>query len=595
MFRRFLSDRRGNYAMLTVFLMIPIVGGVALAIDYTQASRHRNITLNALDAAGMATALHILKGASDEEAKQYAKEFFEANLGPIDPAMTKLHVVLPENNAGGSTLKLSATLNYDPIFYPAFQAMRGASGEETAMTISASSEVRLKNTVEVALVLDNSGSMAYTGSGSGKKRIDLLKEAAKQLVETMAGQAGQVKQVVKPVQFGIVPFAASVNVGPENANASWMDTDGLSPVHHENFNWDTMEARNPNKRVELVRGVHRKVGKGWKEEEGDKVTRLTLYDEIKDRTRGDVDAKWAGCVEMRPYPHGLSDEPASWTRPETLFVPMFAPDETDQPDGRRRAPNDWWADQPAGIDPNDARARQEYMPKYFNAVGNPSIRSGEGPNYSCTTRPITPLTDVTSAAGMKKIKDSIDAMRADGATNVPEGMAWGWRVVSGRAPFTEGRDDAERGNDKIVIVLTDGANTYYTPESLGRHDNAGNKSTYSNYGYAKNGRIFEGTTANWWDYSNDNYTEAMNQQFDKLCSNAKDESIIVITVALDLDARKRAERGQIEALERCASESRFRKDGNGKPAKLFWNATGGDLAEKFKEIADELSNLRFVS
>ena len=31
-----------------------------------------------------------------------------------------------------------------------------------------------------------------------------------------------------------------------------------------------------------------------------------------------------------------------------------------------------------------------------------------------------------------------------------------------------------------------------------------------------------------------------------------------------------------------------------KPAKLFWNATGGNLAEKFKEIADELSNLRIV-
>ena len=28
--------------------------------------------------------------------------------------------------------------------------------------------------------------------------------------------------------------------------------------------------------------------------------------------------------------------------------------------------------------------------------------------------------------------------------------------------------------------------------------------------------------------------------------------------------------------------------------KLYWNATGGNLSDKFKEIADELSNLRIV-
>jgi hypothetical protein len=32
----------------------------------------------------------------------------------------------------------------------------------------------------------------------------------------------------------------------------------------------------------------------------------------------------------------------------------------------------------------------------------------------------------------------------------------------------------------------------------------------------------------------------------------------------------------------------------GKPAKLYWNATGGSLSDDFKAIADELSNLRIV-
>jgi hypothetical protein len=53
----------------------------------------------------------------------------------------------------------------------------------------------------------------------------------------------------------------------------------------------------------------------------------------------------------------------------------------------------------------------------------------------------------------------------------------------------------------------------------------------------------------------------------------------------------------MDALKTCSSDSRFRKDPTdaSKPAKLFWNATGATLSDNFKEIANELSNLRVVS
>ena len=96
------------------------------------------------------------------------------------------------------------------------------------MDFQATSEIRLKNTLEVALVLDNSGSMSEIGTGSGKKRIELLKEASKELVDTLAGQAALMKQVGKPVQFALVPFSASVNVGhrhnARSAAAGWTRT-----------------------------------------------------------------------------------------------------------------------------------------------------------------------------------------------------------------------------------------------------------------------------------------------------------------------------------------------------------------------------------
>src|SRR5687767_2929998 len=118
MFRRFLKDIRGNYMLLTAISMVPIMGGLALAIDYTELTRQRAATMNALDAAGIATARRIAEGATDTQAKDYAKEFFHANLGPVNPANTTLTVVLPNNNFGGGTLKLTADLVYHPKFLP---------------------------------------------------------------------------------------------------------------------------------------------------------------------------------------------------------------------------------------------------------------------------------------------------------------------------------------------------------------------------------------------------------------------------------------------------------------------------------------------
>jgi hypothetical protein len=180
-------------------------------------------------------------------------------------------------------------------------------------------------------------------------------------------------------------------------------------------------------------------------------------------------------------------------------------------------------------------------------------------------------------------------------------MAWGWRALSSGAPFTTGRAETERGNSKVVIVLTDGANTYYTPGSLGFSDSAGNKSIYSNFGYAAKttpgyakSRIFQGTTVDTTDYSNANYTKAMNEPFNTLCNNVKAAGVTVITIALDLDDQKTAEKAQMDALKACASYSRFTKDDNGDAIKLFYNATGGSLLADFKKIADELSNLRII-
>jgi Flp pilus assembly protein TadG len=647
LFDRFLRDRGGNYAVMTAVALVPIFGGMALAVDYAEMNRQKQAVLNALDAAGIATARHIVSGVSDADVIAYAHDFFEANLGPVDPATTQLSVELPSNQVGGGTLKLSALLRYEPMFLPVFRKMfNGTDGRQTdTIDFTTRTAIRLKNTLEVALVLDNSGSMNQLGSGSGQRRMDLLKAAAKQLVDTLAQEANLIRQVEKPVQFSLVPFAASVNVGPENSGAAWMDSEGRSPVHHENFDWTTLVSA--DRTAVNIAGIWYKSGTGWGTEEGEILSRFSLYKDMKkvetrewvvtgqeyvctkyrsngtcrsgywketgyyEETLGPF-ASWQGCVEARPWPYNVNDTPAAIDNPATLFVPMFAPDEpgdrwataSDETPDSFGSANNWWND---GTEDSSGVKRLRYMEKYFEIRPyGASSPQGSGPNYSCTTRPILPLTDVTTEEGLATVKAAIEAMAPNGGTNVPEGIAWGWRTVSHGEPFTQGRPDHEKGNDKVVIVLTDGENTYYTPGSLGYSDPAGSKSIYSSYGYLQpgydggsTGRLFLGTSdsVGKFNYSNSNYTAALNEHMAALCTNAKAAGVIVMTVALDLDAGNAAQAAQIAALRQCASDSRFRKDATdpSKPAKLFWNATGSSLAKDFEEIADELSNLRIVS
>lgn len=667
MFKKFLRDTTGNYALTGAIALIPIMSAVGLGVDYTQLTNHKNNAANALEAAGLAVGRRVTEGADDEALKAYGKAFFEANLGPVDPANTVFKMYMPDTEEGAGNIKLVAEMTYKPMFMGMAAALVDQS--ITKVELDAVVKVKLKNTSEIALVLDNSGSMDNYGTGSSKKRMTLLKEAAKYLVGQLAEEAKMIKQINKPVQFSVVPFSASVNVGADKATASWMDTDGLSPVHHENFDWSTLagmqdeDGNNLNKAAQNVAGVWYKSGIGWGPEEGQKLTRFSLYDDIKVKTGtesvtttttvtipGHYESQqycvkykkngscktwgwqdvwvpahtetqtqtkqvpvletwtsWKGCVEARPHPYNNDDTVASTSNPATLFVPMFAPDEPDTWSGySNRSWTDTYSGSPSSYSAEDrARNMAKYIANYA-AQGSSEPGMGSRMHSHCTTTPITPLEDVTKTAGLNKINAAIDAMSPTGMTNVPEGIAWGWRSISHDAPFTEGRPKTDKGNDKVLIVLTDGANTYSDINNDSYYANL--QSQYGAYGYTGRGyngtsttRMFMGTSNNVgkYDYSGGNYSDAMNEHMADVCTKAKAEGITIFTVALDLAYNEATDSGSDKAaaqgLKACASQSRFRKDSNGTYKKLFYNSKGGDLLDVFKAIGEELSNLRVVS
>ncbi|MEZ5854156.1 MAG: VWA domain-containing protein [Hyphomicrobiaceae bacterium] len=169
---------------------------------------------------------------------------------------------------------------------------------------------------------------------------------------------------------------------------------------------------------------------------------------------------------------------------------------------------------------------------------------------------------------MSGSKSDIDAklatMVASGYTNIPQGLVWGWRVLSPEAPFTDGRPYVTAGNRKIIVLMTDGANTY--PDA-----NNHNKSRYGAQGYGALGRL--GT-----NYRSSGYVSEMNDKMLTVCANAKAQGIKIYTVAFRLDADPAAK----SLLESCATEA----------TTSFSAADGTALISVFERIGAELSKLR---
>jgi Flp pilus assembly protein TadG len=730
MLKKFLRNQEGNYAAIFAISMLPLFAGVGLSVDYSNISRLKYSLGDSTDAAGLAVSKLFVTGTKTEaELKEFGKKFFKANFDPNYVDDTVVEVFLPgepipgQASTNAKELTVRATLTYKTMFGPALAALSGSQTGAQAVVIQTAT-LKMRSLAEIALVLDNSGSMAYDkfGNTSGvalaDQRLTLLKKAAKELVTEMIEAGEQIEQVADPIKFSIVPFAASVNIGAANATQPWMDTRGVSPVHHEHLNWGLPSATNPT--------GFRTIGPdGAKlDASGNPLTRFSIYNALTFRSGGTESTtqcdvwnqgassstvstqcavrartgttavqatsnaaataiasgtynlawlrkqySWQGCVEARPGGNDVTDATPSASAPATLFVPMFAPDDynaarygtTNNTSNVYGGTNNWWPDYETDADyraggfwptyndsgmslhssasptsstwwTSTSRPRMTDVAKYFvnrpylSGQGSPTSTSGrlgqwqyyrgeQGPNQSCTTTPIKPLTGSESA-----IHAAIDAMQPSGNTNVPEGLAWGWRTISSKAPFTEGVTESRKDIDKVVIVLTDGANTYGDLSKANNGDVTGTESTYAAYGfsgYAGNGgtnglatlsnasniaRIFQNTTASKTTHDSTNFQKAMDEKMIKICDNIKGEKIMLMTVALDLNpdnvtgtTAKAAVQKAIDTLTACAGTSRVKKNAEGQPAKLFWNATSDTLDDTFKEISDELSNLRFTN
>jgi Flp pilus assembly protein TadG len=664
----FARDAGGNVALLFALSLVPLLIGVGVAVDYGRALIVHERMQEAADAAGLAIGSWV--GLSPDDMKTKAQQYFDANY----PASTLGTVGALSVSVDGSDIKVNVSGQVPTTFMQLANI--------TTVDVGASATIAVgMGTVEVALALDNSGSM----SGS---KISSLKTAAADLVDTLFASA-QNSSKPDPIKIAVVPFAASVNVGKQYKAANWMDTDGAGKYNaYETECYANGGTLNSSGVCSVSLNAPTVA-----------TNNFALFASLQDEDGDPVE--WAGCVEARPAPNDTNDDaPGGAT---TLFVPMFAPDEPDNwtcstsdcdyagssnskrvyngaPDGSQSY-NNYLPDAgtPASCAPefpsvssintstdvitsSASAAPNNGMPVEFQSTGslpgglssgttyyvvsksgktfkvstssggsavnikssgsgtiryalaaNWTCQSGDancfgtnmgkseesgfsginvgatattgafckygtptnkatistvkvsnydaGPNFLCTTKGVLPLSTDKST-----VKARINEMGAKGMTSINEGAAWGWRMLSPGAPFTEGRAYGAEENQKVLVLMTDGQNTN-TPNSKFL------KSQYGPFGYVARGQL--GTTST----NSSTLTTAMDARTLQTCTNMKAAGIVIYTVAFQIPGD---EAGALTLLQSCATDE----------DKYFAPNTESELLNAFNAIGKDISMLR---
>ncbi|KQT49522.1 hypothetical protein ASG47_04160 [Devosia sp. Leaf420] len=239
---------------------------------------------------------------------------------------------------------------------------------------------------------------------------------------------------------------------------------------------------------------------------------------------------------------------------------------------------------PTGL---STRELQERMCKYYAGVSGSTFSSG--PNADCVRTPIQELTTSPTS-----VQNTISAMQAEGGTNIHVGTAWGFRVLSPTAPFSEG-GVYDEATSKVMIIMTDGENTAY---NLTNYCNSAmrdlNGSCYNSaYGFPNNSRNADSNSTSGSNIerlgklgtSNADLVTAMNERTSQTCQNAKAAGITVYTIGLSTDKVDQSTPDVVRAMLRaCAST----------PEKAYFPTASNELQSVFSSIANELSALRLA-
>lgn len=202
-FARLARGRGGNVAITFALALVPVLGFVGAAVDFSRANSLKSTMQASLDA----TALMLSKNAASLSSNQLqvsANDYFKAQF--TRPEAKNIAVVATYSSTGGSTVVVNGSAEMDTEFM-------GILGFKTITITGKSTSKWGSARLRVALVLDTTGSMSSDG------KISALKTATKNLLTQMKNAAS----VNGDVYVSIIPFSKNVNLDSSNYNANWID------------------------------------------------------------------------------------------------------------------------------------------------------------------------------------------------------------------------------------------------------------------------------------------------------------------------------------------------------------------------------------
>jgi Flp pilus assembly protein TadG len=204
---RFGRSRDGNIAVIFAIVLVPLIGFVGAAVDYSRANAARSAMQSALDSAALMVAKDDAAGdltAAQLNAK--ATAYFTALYTNTDVPSVTLTATYSNNPTTGSSVVLSGAGTISTSF------MKVAGFPTLKLSTSSTASWGMTK-LRVAMALDNTGSMSSDG------KITALRTATTNLITQLSASA----QNDGDVYISMVPFANVVNFGTGYKNSGYID------------------------------------------------------------------------------------------------------------------------------------------------------------------------------------------------------------------------------------------------------------------------------------------------------------------------------------------------------------------------------------
>ena len=379
----------------------------------------------ALDAAALAAGA---SSGTTAQQQAVAAAYLAANF----PGGNGVVLGTPTYSLSGSPITVTATAKVPTTFMQVVGI--------NSLTVGATTQVmRTLEGLEVALVLDNTGSMMYPNTGASSSNMAALKQAAGSLVTTLYGATTTNNPFLR---VALVPYVAAVNPG------------SIAP---------SMVSGSP--------------------------------------TLDTSDAKgWLGCVTERSSTfQNFSSSPSYTAVAADLDKPANAtngylgqyswPAELVQSNSKKSYYNECVNAGGSLVSQGVCNVYTTGTTSTYTTLANYAWGSNSiyGPNRSCPT-PVVPLTNnlapLISAIGVTSSNVAIttggwgptssggSGMSAwnNGGTMGSIGMAWGYRVLSPNGPYTKVSTVNPWTTPqwkKVVVLMTDGVNDFFDDQYTG--------------------------------------------------------------------------------------------------------------------------------